>query len=73
MAQNVNKDWEYIGDGVYVKFDGYGFQLHANHHEHPTDKIYLEPEVLAALNRYAKRIEDFNKTLNQEIRSKQDG
>lgn len=41
---------QYLGDGVYARFDGYGVWLLANHHEYPTDEIYLEPAVLAALN-----------------------
>lgn len=40
----------YLGDGVYAIFDGYGVWLHANHHEYPTDRIYLEPSVLKFLN-----------------------
>jgi len=47
---------EYLGDGVYAIFDGYGIMLHANSHEYPTDKIYLEPEVLKDLNRFAKEV-----------------
>ena len=39
----------YIGDGVYAIFDGCGIWLHANDHKHPTDKIYLEPEVMQSL------------------------
>ena len=39
----------YLGDGVYAIFDGYGMWLHANDHANPTDKIYLEPEVMKAL------------------------
>lgn len=42
----------YIGDGVYAIFDGYGIWLHANSHDSPTDKIYLEPQVLEALNQF---------------------
>ena len=42
----------YIGDGVYAIFDGYGIWLHANHHEHPTDKIYLEPIILERINKF---------------------
>jgi len=44
--------FEYLGDGVYAKFNGHGIWLLANHHEHPTDKVYLEPSVLRALNRF---------------------
>ncbi len=43
----------YLGDGVYARFDGHGIMLMANHHETPTDKIYLEPAVLAALFKQA--------------------
>lgn len=46
---------DYIGDGVYVLFDGYGFQLRANDHANPTDIIYLEPAVLESLNNFADR------------------
>ncbi len=45
---------EYIGDGVYVIFDGFGFWLHTNDLENPSDRIYLEPTVLESLNRFAK-------------------
>ena len=45
---------EYIGDAVYAAFDGFGIELRANHHENPTDKIYLEPDVLVSLIRFAK-------------------
>jgi len=43
---------EYLGDGVYCVFDGYGLELRANDHANPTDKIYLEPSVLDNLIRY---------------------
>lgn len=47
----------YLGDGVYAIFDGYGIWLHANHHEHPTDRVYLEPEVFDALIRFKEEVE----------------
>ena len=40
--------FEYLGDGVYAKFNGHGIWLLANHHKNPTDKVYLEPSVLRA-------------------------
>ena len=46
---------EYLGDGVYVEFDGYGFVLKANDNRNPTDTIYLEPAVLAALNSFVAK------------------
>jgi len=55
-ATDKQPDKDYIGDGVYVIFDGVGIWLHANDMVSPTDKIYLEPSVLQALNRFAKRM-----------------
>lgn len=49
---------EYLGDGVYAIFDGYGIWLHANDHKNPTDKIYLEPEVIEHLIRFDKEVQE---------------
>jgi hypothetical protein len=47
------KDWGHMGDGVYAKVDDGGdLVLHANSHCDPTDRIVLEPLVLANLMRY---------------------
>ena len=50
---------DYMGDGVYATADEYGgIWLTANHHlrAEATDEIYLEPQVLKALNRYCERM-----------------
>jgi hypothetical protein len=52
--EEMEKD--YIGDGVYTLYDGYGIWLHANDHRCPTDRIYLEPSVLRSLIRFANRV-----------------
>ena len=46
--ENENK--EYIGDGVYVSYDGYHFVLDAN--LPTTDTIYLDRYVANALIKY---------------------
>ena len=46
---------EYLGDGVYALFDGDGIWLHANSHDNPTDRIYLEPSVLTSLEKFVER------------------
>jgi len=46
---------DYMGDGVYALWDGYGIWLHANDHLSPTDKIYLEPSVFEALIRFREK------------------
>lgn len=45
---------EYLGDGVYARFDGYQIWLAAN--DHRNDVIAIEPAVLSALIQYAKHI-----------------
>jgi len=46
-------------DGVYAGYDGFGIWLHANSHEDPADRIYLEPQVLRALNEAASQLPTF--------------
>ena len=44
---------EYVGDAVYATFDGYGIWLDTRSDpDKPTTAIYLEPAVLAAINRF---------------------
>lgn len=49
-------DCEYIGDGVYVSFDGY--QLELSTQRETTERIYLEPQVYKNLLRYVERLKD---------------
>lgn len=45
---------KYIGDGVYVSFDGYNIWLSVNHH---TNKVVaLEKEVFNELVKYANKV-----------------
>ncbi len=48
-SKMLDNEWRHIGDGVYVRFDGFGFWLHANSHDEPTDKVYLDPFVMKEL------------------------
>jgi hypothetical protein len=52
--QEETKD--YLGDGVYVDFDGYQIWLKANDYNNPTDQIALEPNVIESLMRYIERL-----------------
>lgn len=53
----MNEKWTYLGDGVYASFDEIGVWLHANDHEHPTDRIYLEDRIIEELCRlYQKEL-----------------
>lgn len=48
----------YIGDGVYVDFDGYALVLTTENGISTTNRIVLEPEVYAALERYVKGLKE---------------
>ena len=44
----------YLGDGAYATFDGYSIIVKANHHETPTDQVFLEPSAIRNLIRFAE-------------------
>jgi len=52
----MNLDEAYLGDGVYVSFDGYQIWLAVNHHENKV--IALEPDVFARLCEYVVFLEE---------------
>jgi hypothetical protein len=47
---------EYLGDGLYVEFDGYQFRLFAHDGISHTNEVFLEPGVVAAFLRYIERL-----------------
>jgi hypothetical protein len=48
----------YLGDGVYVAFDGYGVVLTTQNGEGPpTNTIVLEPAVWALLRGWVERLD----------------
>lgn len=51
---------DYLGDGVYAIHDGFGIWLYANDLKNPTDKIYIEPDVLDALNGFSQRAKELS-------------
>jgi hypothetical protein len=55
---------DYLGDGVYVSFDGYQIWLAAN--DPNNDVVALEPSVFVRLIQYAERLrEELNKEENE--------
>jgi hypothetical protein len=46
----------YIGDSVYVDFDGYSLILTTENGPEPSDAIYLEPSVWADLVAFVERL-----------------
>ena len=58
---------DYLGDSVYADFDGYTIVLTTDNGLGPSNTIYLEPEVLAALNRYVERIKRVAAAAPEEV------
>jgi hypothetical protein len=53
----MSKGPVYLGDGVYCTFDGFYIHLHVGAHDNPP-VVALDPDVLAALNEYARSIRE---------------
>lgn len=52
---------KYLGDGVYVSFDGYHINLAVE--DHRNNVIALEPEVMVALIAYFEETKKLSETL----------
>jgi len=68
MAEEFQrKTWkDYLGDGLYVVFDGYQYELRANDMEYPTDKVFLEPNVLKNFMGFVERIKAEIKEIQEQ-------
>ncbi len=47
---------EYLGGGLYVEFDGWQIRLSVQNPFDHTSEVFLEPEVLAAFERYVAKL-----------------
>ena len=46
----------YLGDGVYIDYDGHALVLTAENGIEATDRIFLEPEVWSRLEAYVAEL-----------------
>lgn len=58
---------EYLGDAVYVDFDGYHVVLTTEDGICVTNTIALEPAVIAALTRYFTRLSEAIDAYNKQM------
>jgi hypothetical protein len=49
---------EYLGDGLYVSFDGFQFRLYTSNGIQMISEVFLEPEVLKNFEDYVQRIRE---------------
>lgn len=53
-----NNEVSYLGDGLYVKNDGFQIVLMANDPQYPTDTVYLDSQTLSNFLDYIKYLKD---------------
>jgi hypothetical protein len=46
----------YLGDGLYAQFDGWHIELYAWNGLGKTNRVFLEPAVLATFERYLENL-----------------
>ena len=47
---------EYLGDGLFAKFDGFQFEVYASNGMCKTNVVYMEPSVVTAFFDYVARV-----------------
>jgi len=47
---------EYLGDGLYVQYDGYQVELYTSDGTYKTNRVFLEPSVLTAFLVYINNL-----------------
>ena len=57
---------QYLGNSVYADFDGYGITLTTENGYGPSNTIYLEPQVLAALEDYKTYLRKVNESAEEK-------
>lgn len=53
---SIDRDKAYLGDGLYVEYDGWQIKLYASDGVEATNTVYLEPAVLTAFEKYVKKL-----------------
>jgi hypothetical protein len=48
---------QYLGDSIYVDYDGFGFTLSLRYGITSDAQIYLDPEVYFKLTQYAEKMQ----------------
>jgi hypothetical protein len=56
--KRVSMGKEYLGDGLYVDFDGYQIRLSASNGIEDTNVVYLDSEVLKSFLNYIERLKE---------------
>lgn len=47
---------QFLGDGLYVSFDGWQYRVYATNGICTTNEVFLEPSVLRAFENYVTRV-----------------
>jgi hypothetical protein len=57
---------QYLGDGVYINYDGYHVILTTEDGISTTNTIYLDPEVVMSVSHYFKQLVEHFESLRKE-------
>ncbi len=62
MAEQQERILEprHLGDGLYVKYDGYQIEIRVNDHRNPVVAA-LDPHVMDAMVKYINEIKEYQK------------
>jgi hypothetical protein len=69
----MNDKKEYLGDGLYATFDGWGIWLTAEDGVSVQNKVYLEPHVLKTFDEYVARLRQFIKVESEKMEAERNG
>lgn len=51
----MHPDKEYLGDGAYIEYDGWGFVLTTEDGIEVQNTVYLEPDLIERVTEFAKK------------------
>jgi hypothetical protein len=61
---------QYLGDGLYVSFDGYQFRLWASNGIGVTNQVFLDGTTLENFERYVEKTKEMIKKIHEDVKSK---
>ena len=61
----MTENRDYLGDGIYVHYTGYSYEISVNDHRN-TPVVTFDNHSIDAFNRFRSRMEELTKTNNKK-------
>lgn len=58
LTEQLKKESDYIGDGVYAHFDGYQIRLFSSNGIEILEQVFLDPGTLSSFYNYVERLKE---------------